>query len=90
MRALKKALGFSVVHFFVGITVAFALTGRKRASARTSVDGGDEVFGGGDNRLDDLHVVAIERAHRVAARPGLVQQSFHWIQWHYYYLLTIL
>ena len=28
MRALKKALGFSVVHFFVGITVAFALTGQ--------------------------------------------------------------
>lgn len=28
MRAAKKALGFSVVHFFVGISVAFALTGQ--------------------------------------------------------------
>jgi len=28
MRALNKALGFSVVHFLVGITVAFALTGQ--------------------------------------------------------------
>lgn len=28
MRAAKKALGFSVVHFLVGISVAFALTGQ--------------------------------------------------------------
>ena len=27
-RALKKALGFSVVHFMVGLAVAFALTGK--------------------------------------------------------------
>lgn len=27
-RALKKALGFSVVHFMVGLAVAFALTGQ--------------------------------------------------------------
>jgi uncharacterized membrane protein len=28
MRAAKKALAFSVVHFLVGITVAYALTGQ--------------------------------------------------------------
>lgn len=27
MRALKKAVGFSVVHFAVGLAVAYALTG---------------------------------------------------------------
>ncbi|MFZ3034140.1 MAG: DUF2061 domain-containing protein [Parvibaculum sp.] len=27
-RALKKALGFSVAHFMVGLAVAFALTGQ--------------------------------------------------------------
>lgn len=28
MRALKKALAFSVVHFVVGLSVAYALTGQ--------------------------------------------------------------
>jgi uncharacterized membrane protein len=28
MRAAKKALGFSVVHFFVAVAVAYALTGQ--------------------------------------------------------------
>lgn len=27
MRALKKAVGFSIVHFAVGLAVAYALTG---------------------------------------------------------------
>jgi uncharacterized membrane protein len=28
MRALKKAVGFSLVHFAVGLAVAYALTGQ--------------------------------------------------------------
>lgn len=28
MRALKRAVGFTVVHFFVGLSVAYALTGQ--------------------------------------------------------------
>ena len=37
MRAARKAVAFSVVHFFVGLAVAYALTGQAALAASVAV-----------------------------------------------------
>ncbi|MEN6544082.1 DUF2061 domain-containing protein [Parvibaculum sp.] len=37
MRAARKAVAFSVVHFFVGLTVAYVLTGQAAIAASVAV-----------------------------------------------------
>ncbi|KAB7742075.1 DUF2061 domain-containing protein [Parvibaculum sedimenti] len=37
MRAARKAVAFSVVHFFVGLAVAYALTGQAALAASVAL-----------------------------------------------------
>lgn len=71
MRALKKAVGFSLVHFAVGLAVAFALTGQMAvalsvALVEPSINAvllfaharWEERSQGGDKAARSLHIVS--------------------------------